>query len=355
MTESRTHDRVFLLNRLISRSISRAPQEHKPPLHSARELLEIFGKRQQLGYCVEFFDFEDDDDDDLKRIKANKGKNLVRANKVAFTDTTSATYVTMLVDYVDNSVRSFPVVDIENYQGRELSGSSDERGATAAHVVMRLPLNGAPDDGSYRCVVEAVPNVSRKNVETLLSRQLRRHAKAPVWTFSVTKSSSGKKPETAEYQYYPRFDLVADIGRTVGNSIGKVLSQLVFTKRSEKQNASQATEVSHEDVYADVELRISAKQGPDDPALLKQWALALKDIYEKRGFDTKMYFRHAGGGQFSGNVHAAVDGATDLLMCQREIVTLPGEPKRWSDVIQPEIRDAMIKILERDELWERAK
>jgi hypothetical protein len=37
---------------------------------------------------------------------------------------------------------------------------------------------------------------------------------------------------------------------------------MTFTKRSEKQSIGKPTSVAHKDLYADVELKVSAKQGP---------------------------------------------------------------------------------------------
>jgi hypothetical protein len=352
-----THEKIVLLNRLVSRSVSRAPQGFNPPTHAGSELLSIIRKKQADGFCIEFFDYEEDPDDDKERIAKNQGKNFIRCNRLEYQESASAHYYTLLVDFVDNGVRSFPVVDIVKYEGRELSGEKDERGATAAHVVIRLPKDDEYDDGTYRCAIEAAPNISRQVIETMLSRQLRRQAKMDEWSFSVTESEKGKKPQSKKYKYHPRLELFADVGRSISglHPGGKSLSHLVFSKRSEKQSVSQATAVTHEDVYADVELRISAKQGPSDVGKLRQWVDGLKDTYEKRGFATKMYFRHVNGSHVSGAVHPSIVGATDLLMCQKEMIGVSGEARKWVDAIQPEVRDKMKALLDRDELWERAK
>ena len=53
------HQRLILLNRFISRSRSRAPQEHKPPIHGAAELLQAVGARRKLGFAIEFLGLKD--------------------------------------------------------------------------------------------------------------------------------------------------------------------------------------------------------------------------------------------------------------------------------------------------------
>lgn len=357
MSDSEKHQRIILLNRLVSRSVSQAPQEHKnPPIHDGLELLKIIKKKCDDGFCIEFFDVSEESEVDKERIAANRGKNFIRVNKIEFNETTSATYCTILIDYIDNSVRSFPVVDIAKFEGRELAGEEDERGATSAHVLIRIPPVGEYDDGTYRCALEAVQNVTRQNIEYALCRQLRRNARLADWTYSVQGTDKKGKSITKSFKYHPRLELMADVGRVVGGVVkGSTLSRLVFTKRAEKQSALQPTAVVHDDVHADVRLQISAKQGPTDPLELKAWVNWLRDSYEKRGFTTKLYFRHVSGGEFAGGINAAIDGATDLLMCHREFIEIAGEPKKWVGSIQPHIRDAMKELVDRDELWERAK
>lgn len=352
-----THDRIVLLNRLVSRSVSRAPQDAKVPTHAAAELLAILYAEREKGAAIEFFNHAEDCDDVKQRLQANKGKNFIRVSAMEFQTTDAGTYCTMLVDFVDNSVRSFPVVDIAKLEGRELLGDENERGATAAHVAIRLPKAGEYDDGTYRCVIESAPNITRQNIEYLLCRQLRRHSKTNDWLFTIsTKDKKTGKPGTKEHRYHPRLELMADVGRSVAAG-GTIISKLVFTKRSEKQNVAQKTAVIHDDVYADVRLQISASQGPKgSPAKLREWASALKDAYEKKGFNTRIYFRHAKGPELSGDVvNPAIDGATDLLMCHREVIQVPGEPRKWASSIDTGIRDQLKSLLDREELWERAK
>lgn len=351
-----SHERIILLNRLVSRSTSRSPQEHKPPVHSGQELFEILAKRVQDNNCIEFFDAENDDDDDLARIAGNLGKNFIRISRMSKVENDNWTYVTFLLDFIDNSVKSFPVVDIVKYEGRDLSGGENERGSFSAHMVVRLPKNGNYDDGSYRCAMESISNVTRRNVEYLLSRQLRRYAKMFDWRFSIVISGASKKDKVKEYQYHSRLELFADIGRSLfGSKDQKQLSHIVFTNRSEKQAIAQATAVTHEDIYASVEVKISAKQGPENPQRKLEWVNTLKDFYQKRGYETKMYFRHLKGDKVSGVVHPSLASAADLLMCPRESIFTKSEPRKWVSEISTEIRDQMKELLDRDELWQLAK
>lgn len=354
-----THQRIFLLNRLMCKSVSRAPQEHKIPVPSGRELLQTIKALHDREVCVEFFDHaaEPDDFNHQARISENKGKNFIRVTAIDFqSDGAGASYCTLLLHFVDNTVRSFPVVDIAKFSGRELAGEDDERGAFAGHMMVRLPAADEYDDGTYRCVVEAVTNITRQSVEYLLSRQLRRQAREEDLRHPVTVVGKDGKQKTTNYVYHPKLELAADVGRAFSKLKGGTISRLKFTKRSEKQSIAQKTDVIHEDVFGDVEINISAKQGPDDPSMLKQWASALRTAYEQRGYKTKLYYRNAGGGtEFSGSANLAVDGATDLLMCQREVVDVPGERKSWVGSIQPEIRATMRSLLDDDTLWERAK
>lgn len=351
-----SYERIILLNRLVSRSQTRAPAEHKPPTHSGEELFEILTKRVKDNICIEFFDAENDDDDDKVRIAANHGKNFIRVARLSKFENDSWSYVTLLLDFIDNSVKSFPVVDIVKYEGRDLAGGENERGSFSAHMVIRLPKGGGYDDGSYRCAIESISHVSRRNVEYLLSRQLRRYAKSFEWIFSVVVPGATNKEKVKEYQYYPKLELFADVGRSLfGSKDEKQLSHVVFTNRSEKQAIAQATAVSHEDIYASVEVKISAKQGPENPADKKEWLNSLKDWYQKRGYETKMYFRHLKGDQVSGAVHPALASAADLLMCPRESIFTETEPRKWVSEISTEIRDQMRQLLDRDELWQLAK
>jgi len=108
-------------------------------------------------------------------------------------------------------------------------------------------------------------------------------------------------------------------------------------------------------LYADVELKVSAKQGPDDPKERMQWLATIRSYYESRGYESRMYYRHIGGGILSGPVHHALAGATDLIMCQKELISLNRKPKEWYPKIRNEIKEQMIGLLNTEDLWERTK
>lgn len=196
-----THQRIFLLNRLMCKSASRAPQEHKIPVPSGKELLQTIKALHDREVCVEFFDHaaEPDDFNHQARISENKGKNFIRVTAIDFqSDGAGASYCTLLLHFVDNTVRSFPVVDIAKFSGRELAGEDDERGAFAGYMMVRLPAADEYDDGTYRCVVESVTNITRQSVEYLLSRQLRRQAREEDLRHPVTLSgrTESRRPQT---------------------------------------------------------------------------------------------------------------------------------------------------------------
>lgn len=349
--------RNIMLNRLVSRSVTQAPKEHEPPTHSADELFGYLRNRKARGIAVEFFGGEEDEDD-AKRIASGKGYDFIRIKDIAERTHDGSRYVILLIEFVDQSVKSFPVVDIVNFSGRDLNAKEDERGSSSCHVVIRLPAVGAYDDGSYRCAIEYVTSLTRRNIEHLLSRQLRRHARASEMTFMVRTSGKGKKASEKTYKYHPRLDLLADVGRSILSAAGtreKKLSHLVFTKRSERQDIAGKTAVFHDDVFADVELRISGKQAPVEKPEQKTWLQRLRSHYEQAGFETKVYFRHVGGTVLGGEMHDEVAGAADLMLCAKELIETTTPPRRWVDAIQPDTRDKMIELLERDEIWKRTK
>ncbi len=77
--------------------------------------------------------------------------------------------------------------------------------------------------------------------------------------------------------------------------------------------------------------------------------------YVDQGFESRMYFRHLNGGVMGGPVHQDIAGATDLLMCPREYVTLTEPHKVWEPNVNGEVITAMRGILDDDDLWERRK
>lgn len=252
--------RIVLLNRLVTRSMTRAPEPNKAPAHGALDLLKLIEKRREKKIAIEFLG-GDDDDDEIVRAKNGEGCNFFRLRQCRFEEHGSHMYAILLMEFVDQNVKSFPVVNTKDFSGREISGDDEKRGATAAHVVVRMPMPGTGfDDGNYRCALETVSPITRRDVEGFLSRQTRR---AEDWTFSVDTVDKAGKNLTKAYRYHPKFNLFADIGRKMSTfTDGRVLNYILFTKRAEKQSIAKPTAAIHKDVYADVELKISAKQGP---------------------------------------------------------------------------------------------
>lgn len=350
-----TYDRFVLLNRLVSRNVTQA-RDAKPKLLQGSYLFDILHSRFEKGNCIEFFNVKEDSPDDEIRKKLNKENNFIQVSAFHRDTINGRTYISMLVTYVDQKLKSFPVVDITKFMGRDLVGSDTERGSFAAHVVVRLPsAQDEYDDGSYRCAIEAVPNLSRANIEFLLCRQLRRVAEVDEWTFDATRDVKGR-PKKTVYRYHPRLELFSDVGRSMfGENGTKELSYLEFTHRHEKLTLSGKTAIDHEDFVASVKLRISAKQGPENPEAKKTWLQGLKNYYELRGYSTRLSFRHNNGNTISGAVSPSIAGATDLLMCQRETIKTSATTGLWMNAIQTETRDKMRDLLDRDSLWKRAK
>jgi len=346
------NQRIILLNRLISRSISKAPREHKPPLIAGGELFDGIIKRQRKGVAVEYIG-ADDDADDAERIKKGASHDCLRLSNVRSEKDGNGRFVSMLFEFIDSSQINFPLVDLQTFAGREISGKELERGATSAHVVVRLPGDDEFDDGNYRCAFEMVQPVTRRSVQRFLNRQIRRDGEAEFSVNVIDKKS--QRSVTKDYRFHSRFDLVADLGRSLSHGGAKrILSQVVFTKRSERMAVGQPTAVNHEEVLADVEVRISGKQAPADPEEQMSWITRLRKKWEHQGFQTKVYYRSLGGATMGSNIHRDIENAADLVICPKEFVTLSKPPKRWTDKFNPEIISKLKDILRKDELWQRA-
>jgi hypothetical protein len=348
------HERIVLLNRIVSRSVTTAPELHKPETHGLEELLDILNSRRSKGHAIEYLGGLDDDDDD-KRKKNGSGYDFVRLRQYRIDEIDGQRYAIMLVEFVDQNSRSFPVVDVESFKGRELSGENEERGATSAHIVARLPDPDGYDDGSYRCIVEYAPPITRAMVERFLSRQLRRAASAGDWNFSVFVPGKKGAQKEKKYKYHPKLQLLSDFGRKLNATKGRTLTHVVFTKRQTKQSAGKPTDVEHRDFVADVEFRVSAKQAPEDPAEKQGLFSSVRQHYETLGFETRYYFRNAGGGTVSGELNKAVERAADIMMCQREMITMGSPRKTWVSTIDKKLVESMRDLLDKDELCQRAE
>lgn len=349
------HEKIVLLNTLQSVSTSRAPGDLKAPVHSAEELFGFIVKRCDEKVAVEFTGGLDDPDDQV-RIANGKGQSLVNARAHAIRKHDSYTYLVLLLEYADKDERLFPVLDTSTLLGRELSGKHNERGASQAHLVVRLPPTGAKDIGKYRCILELARGLNRHTVETFLSRQVRRHVITDgSFRFEhLTKDKDGKTVEKT-YAYTPKLELLADVGRklNVSKSSGAEISRMEFVKRSEKLSAGVPTDVISENILGDVKITISAGQLSNVHSISDAFK-ALRKSYEQRGYKTKLYFRHPKTkGEFGGSIEQKVASAADLLLCQREVISLPSEPPAWLGSIYTPTVDAMIQLLGDDKLWDR--
>lgn len=343
--------RNILLNRMVSRSITRAPQEHSPPVHGALELLQIIDARRKSGSATEVVGHGDGEEDEGKDHKSG---SVIRLRDSKFGSTEQYDYIFFLFEYIDESAKAFPVVDRVTYAGREISGEIEERGAITAHVAVRCPKEVVTDTGVYRCAVEAASPLTRRNIEFFLSKQLLRHSKDNDFKFGVSVQKKRKVVEN-EYKYRPRLELHADVARTLGSAAGgRELSQLVFTKRSEKQSVGLPTVAQHEDIIADLEVRVSAKQAPSDATERANWFTRIRNHYHMHGYETKVYYRHQKAGVVSGAIHESLDGAADLLLCPRETISLPAAPRRWEAVVNQMMVAKLTEVLDRDDLWERS-
>lgn len=348
------YQRIILLNTLLSRSTTRV-RNQIAPAERGIDLLKVLEARRTKKWAVEYFG-ADEEDDEEKRIEAGKGHDYIRLCHLRFEETKDYDYVTGLVEFMDASISKFAVVDYETFKGHEISGEkSSERGATAAHIVVRLPKDHLHDSGEYRCAVEAVHGITRSDIEVLFCRQLRRDADYLGLTFTA-EVRKGLKVEKRDYRYTPRLELVADVGRSLATISGSGdLYGMIFTKRRDKQSTAGPVAAAHEDFVADVRIYVGANQGPPNPQDRLNWAERIQNDFSLRGFDTKILFRHANGGVVSGDVHKSVNAAADLLMCQREHISLEKQPKSWVSTIQSEIADKMRAIVDEDALWERRK
>jgi hypothetical protein len=198
--------------------------------------------------------------------------------------------------------------------------------------------------------------ITRSEIEALLCKQLRRAAEVQDLTFPVQVQRKEGGFEQKNYRFNPRLELAADVGRRLpAGADGRILSHMIFTKRSEKQTIGKGTATDHQEFEADLQFKVSGSQGPEDPVQRKAWAERIADWYRERGLEVNCYFRHANGHIEGGRLHKAIAGATDLLMCPRTQIALKKAPKTWVSSISSEIEAALRELVDRDDLWERSK
>ena len=175
--------------------------------------------------------------------------------------------------------------------------------------------------------------------------------------FSVSVKNKKNSVYTKSYKYHPRLELVADVGRKVDldGTGSRQLSHMIFVKRAEKKTIAQPTDVKQIQFYADVEQKISAKDGPSDLDEKKSWLESIRKYYGELGYETRLYYKSTSGSSLSGSVHGMIAEAADLLMCPKETIQLADKPSRWRKSISGEIASEMKSLLDKDSLWERAK
>jgi hypothetical protein len=65
--------------------------------------------------------------------------------------------------------------------------------------------------------------------------------------------------------------------------------------------------------------------------------------------------RNAGGGTVSGELNKAVESAADIMMCQREMITMGSPRKTWVSTVDKKLVENMRELLDKDELWQQAE
>jgi hypothetical protein len=206
-------ERLVILNRLLSKTITRAPASAGAPMHSFEDLFQILQTRTNTGQALELIG---------SRMQAGTPgpRELIRIAKIKHMEDGDWGFATLLLEHVDEQATSFPVVNTKTYEGREIAALPDERGATTAHFLVRYPINGRHDDRSYRCALEYVSPISRSMLGTLLARQLLSHCKEKEWKFPV-RVKLGKRTVQKTYDYHAKLELVSDIGRSLATAVGK--------------------------------------------------------------------------------------------------------------------------------------
>ena len=346
--------RIVLLNWLTSRSTTRT-RSHAPPTIGIGDLIAYIDKRRQEGVAIEFFKSEDNPDE-IERLRLGQGHSLTRLADIKYQNYTNFIYIAMLFKYLDTNVKRFSVEDIVKFEGKEIEAGSTEYGVTSAHLMTRLPVGDSQLDlGSHRCVIDYNTPLTRSHIEHFLCRQTRR---VQDWSFSVIVQENRKlKPVSKEFKFNPRLELHSDVGRNLNiGQKNKKLSSMLFTKRAERQSiGGKGVEVIHDDVVANVEIKVSANQGPSDPEEKAGWIQSVLQHFTGRGYQVRLYYRQPNGAIVGGSIPDAIAGAADLLMCPKEFLSLSQPIKSSESKVNGEMTDAMKEILDRDELWERHK
>src|ERR1035437_2282252 len=118
------YQHIVLLNWLVSQSTTRA-RGHTAPTHSGHHLIDILRGRCDKQIAIEYVKAEDDADETKRRLNG-AGRSFIRLYDMSIIETDEYKYVAMLLKYVDSSVTTFSVEDMERFTGREIAGSSAE-------------------------------------------------------------------------------------------------------------------------------------------------------------------------------------------------------------------------------------
>lgn len=323
---------------------------------SGMELVRSIMKRGT--HAIEFEGLAEKDNwSDDERLLAGRHYPALRLRRSSFQppDEEVPGYAALLFEHLDPMRKTFQVVDVATFDGRELAAEKTEAGSLSAHVVIRFPEKGGYDDGMYRCAIESASPITRTRIESFLGRQIRRLV--PEWTYQVDVE---KKTRTVQksYHFSPKLELLSDVSRllTAGASSERHISYLKFTKRNERQSIGGKTEIKDQELFADVELTIKSTQLPEDNDERADLAAKLIAMYRDRGFKPKIYWRNASGGIIGGEItHHQIEGAHDLLLCPKEFIVVPAGHKPWTDKFDRGTVVQMKALLDKDELWERAK
>lgn len=352
MSEDR-NSRIVLLNRLISRSVSRAPQGNYPPTHGADELLRIIDQGRKTNSAIEYEGLEAKETE-IERHEAGMMFPFIRLSDFRIIDRAESRYACLLIEHGDNAARALHLINTRTFQGREISGEEYEFGATSTHLVVRLPTPDESDEGMYRAAVEAVSPITRGQIEWFLCAQLRRHANKNQFEFEAD-ISSGRKGKRKPYKYHPRLELVSDVGRKINLGIGgQSVSSIVFTKRGVLREVAGETTIEYDTVVANAEFRINAKEGPTDPDEQIGWFRGMMKHWHDRGFKSRLYFKGLGGKEIGGVVHRDLAGAADLLLCHKERIVFADYPPKWRPSLCDETVRQLIELVDKDELWRQS-
>lgn len=352
--QPKPHEMSMLLNHMVSTVVTRAPQEHQPDRHSGAELLDVIWRRFRDGVAMEMFNGPLDGTEE----QTKDASDILFVRDMKFLERRSATFVAILLDHLDKEAKAFPVVSRATLAGRSLTGSADEVGSSQRHVIIRLPSTGTFDDGVYRCVIEPVPPVSRKLIETFLYRQLKKHYGEKGIEFEVQRiGRRGRPVKSLRYKYHPKLELRADVARSLGGYDlvgGPEPTRFEFTKRKEERLTGTAVHVIERDFVSDIQVKVSAKEAPTDPEERRRFFGELRRMYEEAGYTTKVYFRHLRSNNLRGAIKEDQERAADLILCPRQSIFVKRRPE-WRKTVNEEIADQAVALLEEDAVWERIK